>query len=383
MHKLPQRSSLATQAAAILRERIEAGEWHKWLPSEQTLCAQLHIARMTLRRALQQLAGEGLVRSRQGKRRELVLRRRRTAPASSGRVLLLTPAPLQFQLPFDVFWTNQLRDTLAEAGYQLEVYPSRAPYARGAGHVLEDLVRQFRPAGCVLTVSSREMQQWFSSRRLPCVIVGSPHPHIKLPFVDKAYRAICRHAVGLFLARGHTRLALVNPDSGAAGDLESELGFNEGLAQTKRGDVQGRIIRHDGTPADLCNKVSAALRRQGAPTAFLVSRAWYVLTVMGHLMRLGLRLPDHAALISRDHEPFLEMMIPSVARYVISPESMAKRISSAVLEVVRTGLTGPTDYQIMPEFTEGETLGPLRAGAPSPAPAIPATELRSPGVLRG
>jgi DNA-binding LacI/PurR family transcriptional regulator len=84
----------------------------------------------------------------------------------------------------------------------------------------------------------------------------------------------------------------------------------------------------------------------------------YVLTVLGHLLRSGFRLPEDAALISRDHEPFLEMMAPSVARYVISPESMANRISTAVVEVVRTGLVGPADYHIMPEFTEGETLGP-------------------------
>ncbi len=332
---------------------------------------------MTLRRALHQLEAEGLLRSRQGKRREILVVRRRVASVPSGRVLLLTPIPLQFQLPFYVFWTNQLRETLEEAGYHLEVYPSRAPYARGAATVLEDLVRQFRPVGCVLTVSTREMQQWFSKRRLPCVIVGSRHPQVGLPFVDKAYRAICRHAVGLFLARGHTRLALVNPDSGAAGDLDSEQGFNEGIAQTQRQDVQASILRHNGTAEDICKKLNALLRRPDCPTAFLVSRAWYVLTVMGHLMRSGVRVPEKAVVISRDHEPFLEQMVPSVARYVISPESMARRISSAVLEVVRSGLIGPADYHIMPEFTEGETLSPV----PKPLAGPPVATSTS-GALR-
>ena len=53
-------------------------------------------------------------------------------------------------------------------------------------------------------------------------------------------------------------------------------------------------------------------------------------------------------MISRDHEPFLESVVPSVARYVISVENMAHRISAAVLEMVRSGLVSATNYQIMP-----------------------------------
>ena len=73
-------------------------------------------------------------------------------------------------------------------------------------------------------------------------------------------------------------------------------------------------------------------------------------------MRSGLRLPQDMALISRDHEPFLENVVPTVARYVVSPETMAHRISSAVLEAVQSGLMGHSDHRIMPEFAEGETL---------------------------
>src|SRR5262245_24458940 len=100
MNRLPQKLSLVAQTAAILKERIEAGEWHKWLPGEQELHTQLHVARMTLRGALQQLQREGLVRSSQGKRREILPVERRTSPPSSGRVLLFTPVPMHFHTPF-------------------------------------------------------------------------------------------------------------------------------------------------------------------------------------------------------------------------------------------------------------------------------------------
>ena len=145
-----------------------------------------------------------------------------------------------------------------------------------------------------------------------------------------------------------------------AGDLESEQGFSEGVSHSTRADVQGAVVRHDGTVAGICRQLDALFRRPAPPTALLVSRSLNVLTVMGHLMRSALRLPQDVALISRDHDPFLEKMVPSVARYHVSPQAMASRISSAVLEIVRTGLVSPANCQIMPEFIEGDTLGPKR-----------------------
>jgi hypothetical protein len=47
-----------------------------------------------------------------------------------------------------------------------------------------------------------------------------------------------------------------------------------------------------------------------------------------------------------------------VARYVINPGSMAQRIFSSVAEMVQTGLVSSADFKIMPQFIEGETLGP-------------------------
>jgi len=372
MNRLPQKASLAAQTATILKERIASGEWHKLLPGEHALCAELQIARMTLRRALAQLERTGLLRVRQGKRREIVARRRPAAPGVSGPVLLLTPGPLHTLAPLHLFCANELREALEKEGFHFEIHAERGLFARGPSAGLERLMRQLHPAACILVSSTQKMQLWFSRRRLPCVIWGSKHPGVELPSVDKAYRAVCRHAVGLFLARGQRHVVLLNPESGAAGDLESEEGFREGAAQHQQGKVEASVARHDGTAGDICRVMAALLKRRAPPTALLVSRAVNVLAVMGYLMRCGLRLPEDVALISRDHEPFLDQMVPSVARYLVSPEAMAARISSAVLEMVRTGLVSAVDFQIMPEFIEGETLGPKLG-------ASPASERRRPG----
>ncbi len=62
------RTPLADQAADLLLERIRSGEWAlgEKLPGETTLAPQLGVGRSTVREAIRQLAGRGVLASRQG-----------------------------------------------------------------------------------------------------------------------------------------------------------------------------------------------------------------------------------------------------------------------------------------------------------------------------
>ena len=62
------RTPLADQAAELLLERIRAGEWELGakLPGETTLAPQLGVGRSTVREAIRQLAGRGILTTRQG-----------------------------------------------------------------------------------------------------------------------------------------------------------------------------------------------------------------------------------------------------------------------------------------------------------------------------
>ncbi|MBF6355004.1 FadR family transcriptional regulator [Nocardia higoensis] len=62
------RASMADQAADLLLQRIRSGEWNLGarLPGETTLATQLGVGRSTVREAIRQLAGRGVLASRQG-----------------------------------------------------------------------------------------------------------------------------------------------------------------------------------------------------------------------------------------------------------------------------------------------------------------------------
>ncbi|WP_254409055.1 FadR/GntR family transcriptional regulator [Streptomyces sp. AC495_CC817] len=63
-----QRTPLADQAADLLLDRIRSGEWElgQKLPGETTLAPQLGVGRSTVREAIRQLAGRGVLATRQG-----------------------------------------------------------------------------------------------------------------------------------------------------------------------------------------------------------------------------------------------------------------------------------------------------------------------------
>lgn len=62
------REPLAEQAAGLLLARIRSGEWELGgkLPGETTLAPQLGVGRSTVREAIRQLTGRGVLASRQG-----------------------------------------------------------------------------------------------------------------------------------------------------------------------------------------------------------------------------------------------------------------------------------------------------------------------------
>jgi DNA-binding LacI/PurR family transcriptional regulator len=356
MNRLPQRSSLATQTAAVISEEISVGRWVRWLPGEHELCSLLHVSRKTVRAALEQLRRAGVIKCCRGKRREIIQQEATKLKRVSSRVIFLIPVPLHSLSPFGIFLIDRLREHLAEEGLLLEIHSGRLPYRARVPGQLKVLEETLHPVGWVLSQSTEQMQRWFFEHQLPCVVLGSCYPGIKLPSVDTDFAAVCRHAVGQFLARGHRRIVLLNPKLGAAGDLKAEKGFLEAVHKTSLSGVEASIAYHDGMVGSICSRLDGLMRLAHPPTALLVSRAHHVLTVLGHLLSNRLRVPQDVAIISRDDESFLENVVPAPTRYSGNPDVFASKLSRAVLDTVR-GNRAVTERKIMPNFTLGSTLG--------------------------
>jgi LacI family transcriptional regulator len=354
------RPTLAQQAAETLRTALREGMWVERLPGERALSKQLNISRPTLRTALEQLGQEGWLKSSPGRQRVIVRRAGSKVSPRAQIVGLLTPLPLPEVPPFALCWMDKLRELLAAAGLQLEIHSGPRWYSRRPEKDLAALTHQMPAAAWVLFVANERMQRWFAASKLPGILSGTCHPGISLASVDFDYRAVCRHAAGQFLARGHQRIVLLMQDSGAAGDQESEAGFLEAFHTKLGAQAEPILIRHGGSPESIRQRLDALLARRPAPTAFLVGRSMPSLMVASELMRRGVRLPQDAAVIARDSDHYLEFFSPKLARYRADPEVHARRLARLVIQLARGAAQHPRPVRIMPEFLKGETLGAAR-----------------------
>lgn len=352
---LPQRLSLMAQTVQSLREGIRAGHWRSHLPGERELCAHLQVGRNTLRAALNELQRKGWLEVVQGQRRRIKSMGTRGAANIRKRVVaVLSPSAFLAMSPAGMFLIDALRDRLTQAGCEVEFHVNRACFSERPARALEKLVRDHPATVWLLSVSKEPMQRWFIQRQLPCLVMGSCRRDIPLLSVDADYLAACRHAGGVLLRKGHKHVALVLPRGAYGGDADSEKGLREALADTPA--TRLHVLRHDGSASHLCSLLDEALRLPNPPTAYLVARTIHVLTVMMHLMRRGKRIPQDAAIISRDDDPLLQSATLDVARYSVNLGRFARRVSTAARQLAETGALPAHAIRLTPQFFPGETI---------------------------
>lgn len=355
MNMLPQRSSLVTLAVESLRDALQRGLWTDHLPGERGLCERLNISRPTLRAALEQLQREGWLEASHGKRRRILKAPATPSQARQDIVGLLTPVPLLQLPPFALYWMDKLRELLHAGGFKLEVHCGREWFTQRPERALERLVLQSPSAAWVMFRSTEAMQRWFERRALPAVISGTGYADLRVPSVDVDYRALCRHAAGLLLARGHRRLVLIVPNSGQAGDRASEIGFSEACVRSSSA-VTPQIVRHGDSAASVRALTDELLNSSKRPTGFLVARSIAALAVHGCLLRKGLRIPQDAAMIARDDDRFLDYTTPELTRYHYDGDLHARRLFRMVMSVARGQVPGKMALLAMPRLVVGATL---------------------------
>ncbi len=358
MQLVPHRHSLIAQTAQILREGMQQGLWAGHLPGERSLCERLNISRPTLRAALAQLAREGWLEVAQGKARRILPPTGRHEVARRQVVQLLTPVRLHAVPPFVMFWLDELREHLGAAGQGFEVQVAPVCYTQRPFKALESLIRRAPASVWVLYQATAPMQRWFAERGLPCLVAGSCFPGVSLPFVDVDYRAACRHAASLLLAKGHQRVVFIARDRPLGGDVASEAGFLEAFRQDGQQKGEPLILRHDEMVANLCGKLERLFQDSfRRPTGLLVARSYHALTVVNHLLRMGLQIPNDVAVISRDDDAFLNYVVPSLARYRSDPALYARKILRLCRQLAAGNWPMREQVLIMPRFLKGESTG--------------------------
>lgn len=362
MTLIPHRT-VASQIAAQLRAELDKGAWRGWLPSERVLSRTVQASRNTVRAALEQLKADGLIEPVRGLGNRVLATPKSPGTAHPKTVGVLIPDSIARLRPFSSFWIDELKDLLIEEGCRLRIHEGRQYFQTNPARALERLVEQNNHGAWVLMLSSEPTQRWFARKKIPCLIAGSTFPGVSLPHYDLDYRAICRHAAGALLRLGHRRLALVNREAPRAGDVDSELGFLEGVRGHPGGDATADIAYHREDLESIARALKRLLDREKPPTALVVCNSYVYLSIATLLAQRGLRVPHDISLVSRDDDPFLRSVFPSPARYVVDPHTFAKKILGLLLQLLSHGPAPRPPQPLLPKFAAGgSTAVPARIG---------------------
>ncbi|MDR0353013.1 MAG: GntR family transcriptional regulator [Opitutaceae bacterium] len=364
METIPQRHFLITQVVGILEEGIAGGKWQEWLPSERALAEQLHVSRNTLRAAIARLGELGVLEARRPIGTRIVRGGGARVPCVRTRSIgLLSPEPIDLFRPNVALIVDGLRAQFAELGYQLRAYHGEKYFApQGLARALAGLV-EGNPHDCwVLVMATGEVKRWFYEAGVRCVVSGSCGPEAGLPFVDLDYRALCRHAAGQMIARGHRRLVYLAERTNRTGVVDGLRGFLEGAQPAAARGVVGEAAWHQASAASIIRALERLLARREPPTALLVVNPNHYLLVLTWLQRRGLRVPEDISLVCPDHDPFLSFTYPPPTHYAFNARAFARRLFRLIMLVVAGEVVSKRDIRIMPDYVRGATLGEAGGG---------------------
>lgn len=363
-NRTPQRRSLAEETTDILREGIERGRWCETLPGEHDLCAELHVSRTTLRKALQALYRMNLLSGGgHGKRHQLVLKRRgsRTPakPWHGNEVRVLCVLSERDLISITKTALQHFHSEIESAGlsFRFEYCPHLKTRCKEG--TLRTYANQPAVAGWILLGTCETVQDWFARSGLPAMVLGSRFPSVTIPCVEYANAALGRHAGLEFLRRGHQRIAMIYPSADFAADVQCADGLREVVKQQGSGRAEVVDGRHEPTVEGIRLVMERLLKRQHPPTAFLVAQPNFVWPVIGCLQLAGRSVPRDAAVISRANDLFLATAIPEVTRYRHDGAQLGKAAGQLMVAITRGQCAPDTVRMIMSEFVPGETIGPV------------------------
>lgn len=360
---IPQRTSLVDQTAEAIRQMISSGQWVSVLPGEEALRVKLSVSRVTLRKAHAQLMAQGWINAG-GRGRNHSINHRIQGPSGTPpgatQVKCLAPFP-EIQLVWSsrvIF--DKIRQGLAPGGLGLEWEQQAGLWRENPEQRLRELTEASPATVWLLFRASPQIQQWFQSSGLPCVVLGPCHDGLCLPSVKIDYAALARHAAGEAWRLGHHHVALVVFDPAVASARHTMAGLQQSvLRQGQPGRVT--VISDDLTLPGLRREMAAALQEADPPTCFLVSEGAQAFPVLGIFKEMGLRVPGDVSLIVRDYEPFLDRCQPAFSSYRSDWQRFGHSVARLLLQVATGGGAG-TQRNIIPKFIPGETLVPRRGG---------------------
>lgn len=213
-----------------------------------------------------------------------------------------------------------------------------------------------RADGILARIGDRRMARAIEACGAPAVDLRGVVPGLAFPFVGVDNAAIARLAAEHLLERGFKQFAFcglargIHPHMDLLGDCFTELLQRDGHTcrvfaakpGPRRGETWERQQSRTGQWADQ-HRLAQWIRRLPKPVAILACHDDRALQVLDACRRVGVSVPEEAAVISVDNDPYLcDLAIPPLSSIDDNPQEIGYQ-ASALLDRLMDGQPVPTE----------------------------------------
>lgn len=314
-------SSIAEQAARIIRDGLAEGRWRATMPGRLRLAGELGVNHKTAEAALQILEAEGMLASQGAGKVRKILHPGRTKPATL-RVMILLYEKSDLKTDYIVELLHRLQD----AGHDASFAP------RTLQELGMDVTRVARFVGrtetdaWVVVAGSRAVLEWFAEQPAPAFALFGRSVGVPLASTAPEKKGAYAELVKRLVEMGHRRIVyLVREERRKPTPGFLERCFLEQLANHGMQTGPYNLPDWKETPEGL-RLLLDSLFRHTPPTALLLDEPSVFIAARDHLARRGVYAPEHVSLVCCDADSTFDWCRPAITHIAWDSRPVINRV---------------------------------------------------------
>jgi DNA-binding LacI/PurR family transcriptional regulator len=347
------------QLKDTLRRQILEGELQPGalMPSERQLCEQHEVSSTTVRRALQELVREGLVRRRAGLGTFVSTKIRR-------RILLIV---VGFEKPAwreRSYFFSDLIAGIAAATWESGAIFSVVHVEDSVESLISSMIEEMAYDGFLLRLEGDLEDEYLTpllETGFPYVIIKryAPHRPINCVVVDDEQIAI--GATNHLIELGHTRIGLISTQNVVHG-RDRYLGYLKAL-EAHGLDIDPSLVCLAEDYYEECGFGAAAklLALRDRPTAIFAASDLLAVGAYSAIEEAGLRIPEDVAVLGCADIPVAASLSPPLTTIRVPYYDLGLESTKLLLDLICNSAQPPKKITIGHELVVRESCGRLRA----------------------
>jgi DNA-binding LacI/PurR family transcriptional regulator/DNA-binding transcriptional regulator YhcF (GntR family) len=349
------------QVKQWVERQIVCGRWRPGdvLPPERELAAQLQVSPLTVSRALQWLAREGVL-----------IRKRRVGTVV---VQELPPHLLQSAVTLLVLGTGVATRQSADFYFgvlhrrihaELAAQSIRTLWLDYCFDVVERELRSAEIVGVLAIAPAAEhipLLEWLYARGVPVVVVGASAEGWTLPYVDSDNYRAAHEGVRFLLEQGHRRFVGLFAALETFNSRDRWRGFRDALQQA---GIPSEQIWTFITPyADefddaVRDGLSTLIRLPSGPTAVFAGGYYLALAALQTAYGVGCAVPQRLSVLGFDDPPSAALTVPPLTTFRQPLDEMGARAVQKMLQLIRGQSPEPLQERLPLELVVRESVAP-------------------------